>query len=105
MAAPKPEGTLATSLEVAPAATLKCFQVLIARASSSYPRSVTFEGALDDPFPMSKIIIFDNWEVTKGIFKDFICPVDAKWVIWECNYQHWRDAILSVIRVSFPFYF
>lgn len=78
MAAPKLEGTPIISLEVAPLAISKCFQVSKARASSSTPQSVTFEEVLGDPILGSKIFMFKNWKVTKGVFENFIHLVNVE---------------------------
>lgn len=78
---PRLEGALVTPLEVAPPATLK------ARTSSSTSHSITFEGLSNNQVSGSKICIFYNWEVTKGVFEDFIHPVDMDWVLKEGNQQ------------------
>lgn len=73
---PKHEGSLVVPLEVAPPTVSKHSRASKARASSSAPHSITFEGVLDNQVLGSEICIFDNREVTKDIFMNFIYPID-----------------------------
>lgn len=86
-------------------ATSKHSHVMKAEASSFSLRSVTFEEVLGDPTLGSKICIFDNWEVSKCIFENFIHHIDVEWVVKEGSRQCRRDAILSIMQlVSLPIF-
>lgn len=98
MATPEPVTILADLPKVTPPATSKRSRMSKVKASSSNPYTVTFEGVSNNLAPGSKICIFDNWKVAKGIFRKFIHPVDANRVVGEGNQQRRKDAILRVMQ-------
>lgn len=98
------ESALVISSEVSTSIISNHSRVSKAGASSSVPQSVTSEEVLGGLALGSKICIFDNLEITKDIFEDFIHPVDANQVMGEGNQQHQKDIVLSVMQVSHSSY-
>lgn len=91
---------LADPLEAAPLAPSKHSQMSKAESCSSAHTLVTFEGVSGEQAPGSESCAFDDWEVAKCIFKNFIHPIDAACIVSEGNLQRRKDAILSIIQVS-----
>lgn len=93
------------ALNVSPPTMAKCPRLTKGEDPSFTPPMATSKEILGDQTPRFDVWTFDNWEVAKGLFKEFIHPIDSNYVMKEGIHQHREDAVWIALKVSFPFSF
>lgn len=90
------------ALKVHPPPMAKRPRLTRGEGSSSTPSAVASQGPLSDRAPGLEVCAFDNQEVARGLFEEFIHPIDAEHVI-EGNHQRCNGAVWTILNVSFSY--